>query len=169
MGAPRPVMAAVAGVLLAGTAVTAVAAQDDRPEPPNDVVAAAWAAADDARAAAQALGAAAEDDDAGDPQGFGTQAFRDRHADLANRHEGRPGNAWRVHQALANGDSPAGLGQEQAAAARGLAQARQALGGDGDEHPGRGLGRDRAPGPPDHAGTDDDDLDDVDDDLEDDD
>lgn len=164
MVAPRRVMAMAAGVALAAATVSAVAAQDNRPEPPNDVVAAAWAAADEARTAAQAVGAAAEDDDAGDPQGFGTDAFRQRHAELAERHKDRPGNAWRVHQALANGDSPAGLGQEQAAAARGLAQARQALGGDGDQHPGRGLGRDRAPGPPDHAGKDDDDLDDLEDD-----
>jgi hypothetical protein len=117
MGAPRRVMAVAADWLLAATTVTAVAAQDNRPEPPNEVVAAAWAAADEARAAAQALATAAEDDDAGDPQGFGTEAFQRRHADLAARHKDRPGNAWRVHQALASGESPAGLGQQQAAAA----------------------------------------------------
>lgn len=161
MGAPRRVMAVAAGLALAATTVTAVAAQDNRPDPPNEVVAAAWAAADEARTAAKALATAADDDvdDAGEPQGRGTDAFKERHAALALRHEGRPGNAWRVHDALSRGESPAGLGQQQAAAARGLKHARQAL--DGDERPGRGLGRDKAPGPPDHAGGDDD-LDDVD-------
>jgi peptidoglycan hydrolase-like protein with peptidoglycan-binding domain len=155
-------MAMVAGLGLAATTVTAVAAQDNRPDPPNEVVAAAWAAADEARTAAQTLATAAEDDDTGDPQGWGTEAFKQRHRELAERHRDRPGNAWRVHDAMSRGESPAGLGQEQAAAARGLAQARQAL--DGEERPGRGLGRDRAPGPPDHAGgDDDDDLDDLDD------
>jgi len=173
MSTARRVTAVAAGVLLTGTAVTAVGAQDQRPEPPNEVVAAAWEAADEARAAAHALAAASEDDDAGDPQGFGTEAFQRRHAAQAERHEGSPGNAWRVHDALSRGESPAGLGQKQAEAARGLAHARRALGGDGDGPPGRGLGRDRAPGPPDHAGGGDDsdvDADSLsDDDLDDDD
>ena len=88
------------------------------------------------------------DGEDGESQGFGSAAFRDRHAMLASKFEemGHPvfdeHPAARVHRALANGEHPSGMGQAQAEAARRMADARREVAGADD-----GQG-----GPPDHAG-----------------
>ena len=94
---------------------------------------------------------AAETDEAGEPQGFGSEAFQRRHQLLADKFadidhpvfDEHP--AARVHQSLANGEHPRGLGREQAAAARRMADARHEVAGE-DARPPDGRGR------PDHAG-----------------
>jgi hypothetical protein len=130
----------VALVIGGGAALAAEGGQDGAPTgPPEHVLEVARGAAAQARAAAQEV----EDEATGAPQGRGSEAFAARHAALADKHANHPGNAERVHEALAAGDIPAGIGQEQAAAAHAMAQANQALKAAG-EKPGRGLGRSNA-------------------------
>jgi hypothetical protein len=77
--------------------------------------------------------AAERADEGGESQGFGSEAFRERHAMLAAKFEerGHPvfdeHPALRVHRSLANGERPTGVGEEQAAAARRMAEARQQM------------------------------------------
>ena len=125
---------AVAGVAVAAEGPT----ESVPPGPPAEVLERVAEATSEARAAVQDLEADLEDDD--DMAGRGTEAFAARHRELAAKHAGKPGNAARVHEALANGESPAGLGQEHAAAVHELNAARKALRAAG-EHPGRGVGR----------------------------
>jgi hypothetical protein len=62
--------------------------------------------------------AAERADEGGESQGFGSEAFRERHAMLAAKFEekGHPvfdeHPALRVHRALANGERPTGVGEE---------------------------------------------------------
>lgn len=153
----RILAATVTSALLVGGGVAAATEGDTAPNgPPEHVLTLARGAAAEARAAAQELG----QDPSGVSQGFGSEAFAERHASLASRHAEHPGNAARVHAALAAGQSPAGLGQAQADAVHALNEARKALGGStDDDRPGRGLGRGN--GGPGTGG--DDDADEVDD------
>lgn len=151
MGSRRVRRLVAVGTAAAVVAVGAVAAVAAEGGPPADVVAAAQSAATNARDAARALVVQAqaqqengetEEASEGDTEGKGTAAFQERHAALAEKHAEKPGNAARVHLALANGESPSGLGQEQAAANKAMKEARKALKAEG-EKPGRGLGRDK--------------------------
>jgi len=96
------------------------------------------------------LEAAETSEAGGEPQGFGSEAFLERHAMLAKMFEDKDHPvfdehpAMRVHRALANGEHPTGVGEKQAAAARQMAEARQQMAAEGGGTPAE-------TGPPGHA------------------
>lgn len=141
--------AGLAAALVMAVPAVAVAAGEDAGggQPPEDVVEAARGAAAEASGVARELHAEIAEN--GEPQGRGSQAFADRHAELAALHAEHPGNAAAVHAALAAGEPPAtaaGNGRGNGGTPPGLAgrsEAEALRGARGlfeDGHPGIGRG-----------------------------
>lgn len=142
---------ATGAVVLAISPAGAVAATDGDGDggaqgPPDHVLDLARGAAAQAQGVARGL----TDDlgEAGTPRGVGSAAFRQRHAELAEKHAEHPGNAAAVHAAMAAGDHPStakGNGRDAAPGQRRKAEVHQALRDArdlfDDDRPGLGLGR----------------------------